>query len=97
MKHSETNAQQRAKNLSLAAVAGQAGCATVIIIYVALVVGLWLDTRFDQRGLCTFGMLVVSVPFSLYAMLQISLRAIKRITPPVIADSSSETEEVDLD
>jgi hypothetical protein len=97
MKHSETPAQLRAKNLSLAAIAGQSGCATVIIIYVALIAGFWLDARLAQSGLCIFGMLVLSIPVSLYVMLKISLNAIKRITPPVITFSSSETEEVDLD
>jgi hypothetical protein len=97
MEHKKTTASRRAINLSLAAVAGQSGCATVIIVFTALFVGLWLDARFDQRGLFTFGVLVCSIPFSLVVMLTIALNAIKRITPPKITDISSETEEVELD
>jgi hypothetical protein len=97
MEHKKTSATQRAKNLSLAAVAGQSGCATVIIVFTALFVGLWLDTRFNQRGLFTFGVLICSIPISLVVMLMIALNAIKRISPPQIADISSEAEEVELD
>lgn len=75
-------ARQRIKNLSLAAVAGQSGCATVVIVFIALIIGFWLDARLNQQGLCIFGMLVASVPFSLYVMLRIALGAIGRITPP---------------
>lgn len=88
----------RIKNLGLAAVAAQAGCATLIIVFVALFVGLWLDSRLGQRGPCTFGLLIVSVPFSLYIMLRIALGAINRIVPqlpPVERPSEeSESEEV---
>lgn len=94
MTDGKTPARQRAKNLSLAAVAGQSGCATVIIVFTAVFVGLWLDARFDQGGLCTFSVLILSIPFSLFVMLQISLNAVKRITPPSVnTDDTSETEE----
>lgn len=97
MEHKKTSASQRARNLSLAAVAGQSGCATVIIVFTALFVGLWLDVRFEQRGLFTFGVLICSIPISLVVMLTIALNAIKRISPPRVADFSAETEEVELD
>lgn len=72
--------QQRIKNLGLAAVAGQAGCWTVIIAFGALFLGLWLDSMIvGYRGPCTIGMLILSVPLSLYVMLRISLSAINRI------------------
>jgi hypothetical protein len=88
----------RIKNLGLAAVAAQAGCATLIIIFAALFIGLWLDSRAGIRGPFTFGLLFLSVPFSLYIMLRIALGAINRITPqqPPKERSSeaSESEEV---
>lgn len=84
MKNGRTPTRQRIKNLSLAAIAGQSGCATVVIVFVALIIGFWLDARLNQQGLCTFGMLIASVPFSLYAMLRIALGAIDRISPPAV-------------
>jgi hypothetical protein len=98
MKDHETSAQQRVKNLSLAAVAGQSGCATVIIVFGALLMGFWLDAQLDQRGPCTFGMLILSVPLSLFVMLRIAISAISRITPPPTTNPGqpdlSEQEEV---
>jgi hypothetical protein len=56
-------------NLTLAGAAGQVGCVTLIIILVAVLGGLWLDARFDTRPMFTFGLLLVSIPVSLAAML----------------------------
>ncbi|MEQ8672278.1 MAG: hypothetical protein RLP44_01020 [Aggregatilineales bacterium] len=74
--------RKRVKNLSLAAVAAQAGCVTLIIVFGALLLGLWLDSQFDQQGTCTFGILLLSVPVSLFAMLRIALTAINMIESP---------------
>jgi len=73
--------QRKVTNLMLAAVAGQAGCATLLIVFAALFIGLWLDSQFGQRGPWTFGLLILSVPFSLYVMLRLTLSAIRRIIP----------------
>ncbi|MCU0498553.1 MAG: hypothetical protein MUF87_14475 [Anaerolineae bacterium] len=74
-------APKRIKNLGLAAIAGQAGCATLIIVFAALFIGLWFDSQFGLRGPCTFGMLIFSIPFSLFVMLKIAISAIERIQP----------------
>ncbi len=83
----------RVKNLSLAGVAGLAGCATLIIVFSALFIGLWLDSQLGQRGPCIFGMLILSVPVSLFAMLRIALGAINRIQPQLKNTLSEDTEE----
>jgi hypothetical protein len=72
----------RLRNLSYAALAGQAGCVTLFIVFGALLVGLWLDAQLGQRGPCVFGLLIVSVPVSLALMLRVALGAIARIQPP---------------
>ncbi len=76
-----TPVSTRIKNLTLAAIAGQAGCITLIIVLSALFIGLWFDSQLGQRGPCTAGMLIISVPFSLYAMLRLTLSALNRIVP----------------
>jgi hypothetical protein len=72
---------QRITNLALVGLAGQAGCVTLFIVFAALLIGLWLDSQFGRRGPCTIGLLVLSVPFSLYAMLRVALGTINRISP----------------
>lgn len=73
---------RRVRNLTLAAIAGQAGCFTLVVIVCALLAGLWLDAQSGQRGPFTIGLLVVSIPISLMGMVRIALGAIRRITPP---------------
>jgi len=82
--------KRRAMNLTYAAIAGQAGCLTLIIVFSALLGGLWLDSQLGQRGPCVFGTLVLSIPISLYAMLRLALSAISKIQLPENTDSSEE-------
>jgi F0F1-type ATP synthase assembly protein I len=62
-------------NLTLAAVTGQVGCLTALIILIALLVGLWLDSRFDTRPTFTLILLVSSVPITLAAMFWVVKKA----------------------
>lgn len=77
-KHSQ---QTRIRNLSLAGVAGLAGLVSVIITFVALFAGLWLDSRTQQDGTFTVIALVVSVPVSLFTMLKLVIEMVRRIVP----------------
>lgn len=78
-------------NLTYAAIAGQAGCLTLTIVFSALLGGLWLDSQLNQSGLCVFGALVLSIPISLFAMLRLALSAINRIQLPDNSDSKHHT------
>jgi MFS family permease len=84
------SSQTRLKNLSLAAIAGQAGCVTLLIVIAALFIGLWLDAQLGWRGPCTVGVLALSVPFSLYAMVKLTLVSLGRLQPPRSGLPSSE-------
>jgi hypothetical protein len=71
----------RVKNLTLAAMAGQAGCASLVLIVIALLIGIWLDSQFGVRGPFTVGLLLLSIPLSLFVMVRIALGTIKQIQP----------------
>lgn len=71
--------------MAFAAMAGQAGCASVIVIIGALFLGIWLDEIFDSRPAFTLGLILTSVPVSLVMMVYIALKATKQITPPKIS------------
>jgi hypothetical protein len=77
----ESRRDRRVKNLSLAGVAGLAGFASVVITITALFLGIWLDATFEQRGIFTVTLLVLSVPVSLFSMLKIVLSLVRRIVP----------------
>ena len=71
------------RNLALATVAGQAGCSTLVLIFLALFGGLYLDSRLDTHPVFTIGLVLVSIPVSLYAMVRMVLTAVSHInTPP---------------
>jgi ABC-type dipeptide/oligopeptide/nickel transport system permease component len=82
---------RRAKNLLLAGTAGLAGFASVVIIFTAFFLGLWLDSRTGSRPLFTISLLVLSVPVSLFTMLKIATGAVKRIIPQVPPNNTQGT------
>ncbi len=71
----------RPRNLAYAAIAGQAGLSTVLVVLVALFLGLWLDAQLGLRGPITIGLLALSVPISLFLMLRLTLSATGAIRP----------------
>ena len=72
---------QYAMNLTLASIAGQVGCLTLIIIFFALFAGLWLDRYFDTKPLFTIVLLIGSVPVTLFLMFRLVRAATSRIKP----------------
>jgi hypothetical protein len=72
----------RFKNMTLAVIAGQAGCLTLVVIFVALFAGIWLDAQLHVRGVFTVGLLLLSIPISLFFMVRIALGAVKNLQPP---------------
>ncbi|MCL4252444.1 MAG: hypothetical protein KJ043_01530 [Anaerolineae bacterium] len=77
MKNKPTQVTDRLRNLTIAFISAQAGCASMVIILASIIIGAWLGSLLGQRGLCIMGMVVLSVPISLYVMVWIALRATK--------------------
>ena len=71
--------RQAISNLTLAVIAGQVGCVTLVIVLVAVLGGMWLDNRFQTSPLLTIALVVISVPISLYVMFAIVRAAVARI------------------
>ncbi len=67
----QRNRKQYWLNLTLAGVAGQVGCVTLLIALAAVFGGLWLDARLQTRPTFTIVLLLASIPVSLFAMLYI--------------------------
>lgn len=68
-----------ARNLALAAVAGQSGCVTIVVIVLALFAGMFLDSKLDMHPVFTIGLVIASVPVSLYVMIRMMLSSISAI------------------
>ncbi len=72
----------RSLNLTLAAVTGQVGCLTVIIILIAFFAGRWLDSRFESDALFTVILMVASVPLTLVVMFWVVRSVTSRFAKP---------------
>lgn len=81
LKPQEKDRHQYAYNLTLAAVAGQVGCLTLVIIFAALIAGLWLDRSFATKPLFTILFMLASMPLTLYLMFRVVQGATNRIKP----------------
>lgn len=55
----------------------QAGCVSVVLVLLALVVGLFLDQWLHTKPLFVLGLLLVSIPVSLFAMVRSVLASSK--------------------
>lgn len=64
------------RNLALASMASQAGCLSVILIFLALFAGLFLDARLDTHPVFTIVLMVISIPVSLLAMIRLMLSSV---------------------
>ncbi len=86
---------QYAINLGMAGIAGQVGCVTLIIVFVALFAGLWLDRLLDSKPVFTILLLLGSAPFSLFLTFWLATRAVKNIKPlpPAGAQTEKKKEE----
>ena len=90
---SDRKRSQYAFNLTLAAVAGQVGCLTLVIVLIALFGGLWLDNRFGTRPWITVILVIGSVPVALVAMFWVVRKATSRITYSSIQKTEGTEEE----
>lgn len=78
---SDKNRAVTAYNLSIAAVGGQVGCLTLLIIFVALFVGLWLDRVLQTKPMFTLLLMIGSVPVTLVAMFWVVRNTTSRLLP----------------
>jgi len=80
----QENARKRSTyNLTMAAVASQVGCLTLVIIFGALIAGLWLDRSFETKPLFTIIFMVASMPVTLFVMIRVVKAATNRIKPVI--------------
>jgi F0F1-type ATP synthase assembly protein I len=80
-------------NVTLAVVAGQVGCLTLVIVLVAVLGGLWLDNRFQTKPAFTLILVLASIPISVLAMLAVVRSAVSRIKTANGTPKSTQQEE----
>lgn len=65
----------------------QVGCLTLSVILIALLAGMWLDREFLTRPLFTVGLVVLSIPLTLFLMYRVVMRSASRIEQLTIGDA----------
>jgi len=66
-------------SLTALGILGQVGCLTITVIAVAIAGGLALDSLFNTRPWITLGLVLVSIPVTLFLMVKIVLAAASRL------------------
>jgi magnesium-transporting ATPase (P-type) len=89
---SEKKSALRSFNIALAAVTGQVGCLTIIIILAAFLAGRWLDNQFGSDALFTVILMVASVPVTLVVMFWV-VRSVTSRFAKLPEQNSKEAEE----
>ena len=77
-------------NMMIAALAGQVGCLTLVIVLGAVLGGLALDARLGTRPWFTIGLVVASVPVSLVLMIFIARKTVAKIKDRNAGNSNQE-------
>jgi F0F1-type ATP synthase assembly protein I len=86
----DSGRKQKIINLAMAALVGQVGCLTLVIILVALFGGLYLDNRFGSKPWFTLVLTLGSIPVSLGVMLYVSRAAVRKIKTQAAAQEEQE-------
>lgn len=71
----------------LAQGAAQVGCLTLAVILGGLGAGLWLDAKFGTSPWFTLGLILASVPISLFAVARVALSTARQATSPQSEDA----------
>ena len=87
----------RSLNVTLALVTGQVGCLTLLIIFVALFLGRWLDKQFNSSPLITVTLMIISVPVTLVVMFWVVRSVTARYASYPKVKSQTSEEGVDRD
>lgn len=81
--------------MTIAAVIGQVGCLTLVILLGAIFLGMWLDDRLGTDPWFTLGLAIGSIPVTLIAMLWVVRSATARIQKNSSQNSNRTSEEGD--
>lgn len=73
---------KRIPNISVATIAGAAGCFMIVMVVGALILGIVLDRALGWRGPLTIGLVVISAPLSLYIVFRLVMKLMRTVQQP---------------
>jgi F0F1-type ATP synthase assembly protein I len=91
-----TSTEVVSKTLAQGSLIGvQGGCVSVILIIAALVVGVLLDRALGTKYVFTVGLLLLSIPVSLGAMVYTVLRSARSMQPQPTPESTKKEDSLE--
>jgi MFS family permease len=91
--NSDKGAPQGVPVARFAALGGQIGCLTLLIVLGSVFGGLWLDRVLGTKPAFTIILLLGSAPIALVLTFWMAMRSVKDLQPPVKTKSSVREEE----
>lgn len=76
-------------DMRMVTVGAEVGCATLLIVLVAVFGGIWLDRILGTKPIFTILLVLGSAPFSLVLTFWLAKRSIKDMTPPTAGQSGA--------
>jgi F0F1-type ATP synthase assembly protein I len=68
-------------NIALFSVGAQVGCATLLVVFISLFVGIGLDKLLGTKPLFTIILILGSAPLALFLTFWLAMRAVKSVNP----------------
>lgn len=90
----QPESKQKIINVTIAALVGQVGCFTLVIVLGAVLGGIWLDAHFASKPAFTIGLVLLSIPVSIVVTLFVVRKATHKIK--VITTQSKKLEETSI-
>ncbi|NJD60419.1 MAG: hypothetical protein C3F13_04990 [Anaerolineales bacterium] len=73
--------KQTVNNLALFSVGAQVGCATLLIVFASLFIGIGLDKLLGTKPIFIILFVLGSAPLSIYLTYKLAMRAVKNTVP----------------
>jgi F0F1-type ATP synthase assembly protein I len=73
------NNDRNAFNTLLIVLVGQMGCLTLLIIFLTVLAGLWLDNIFHTKPIFTLVLLLVGIPLSVILMVFVGRKTLSKL------------------
>ena len=70
---------RNALNTLLIVLVGQMGCLTLVIIFLTVLAGFWLDNTFHTKPFFTLGLLLAGIPVSVILMVFVGRRSLAKL------------------
>jgi F0F1-type ATP synthase assembly protein I len=78
----QSSPQKNAFNIRLVSLGAQVGCLTLVVVFLGLFGGMWLDRMLGTKPLFTIALVLGAAPLALFLSFWAALQAVKDLNLP---------------